>query len=87
MFVMSFTQTHLRSLPSTDRERTAVLLQLQSFVRVPKIIPEEIINSRTSRYSTDFKEKNTLGKGGFGKVYKVGFNGKKNTDTGLHYYY
>ncbi len=66
-------QTHLQSLPATERERTAVLLQFQSLHREPKIRTEEIFYRTKTRYQTDFKELHTIGKGGFGKVFKVSF--------------
>ncbi|XP_038070148.1 eukaryotic translation initiation factor 2-alpha kinase 1-like [Patiria miniata] len=66
------TEPRLLSLPSTEQERTAVFLQMQSpLLRLPRMTQEEIIYSHTTRYQTDFEELGLLGKGGFGRVYKV----------------
>ncbi|XP_071785231.1 eukaryotic translation initiation factor 2-alpha kinase 1-like [Asterias amurensis] len=67
-------EVHLRSLPATERERTAVLLQIQNIHQRPKMPPEEIIYRHETRYQREFKELHTLGKGGFGQVYKVRSN-------------
>ncbi|XP_072013882.1 eukaryotic translation initiation factor 2-alpha kinase 1-like isoform X2 [Amphiura filiformis] len=62
------------SLPSTADERTYALLQAGTdplSPRTPDIRTEEVLKSQNSRYKTEFREIDKIGKGGFGSVYKV----------------